>query len=35
MAETIATLAIGGLVVLVAIAVAHLTIYLFGNSGTH
>lgn len=35
MAEIIATLAIGGVVVAVAIAMAYLAIYLFGNNGTH
>ncbi|WHZ28245.1 MAG: hypothetical protein OJF51_003043 [Nitrospira sp.] len=35
MAEIIATLAIGGIVVVVAIAAAYLTIYLFGDNGTH
>ena len=35
MAETIAMLAVGGLVVAMAIGVAYLTIYLFGNNGTH
>jgi hypothetical protein len=35
MVEAIATLAMGGFVVAVAIGVAYLTIYLFGNNGTH
>ncbi len=32
MAEIIATLAIGGIVVVAAFAAAYLTIYLFGNN---
>jgi hypothetical protein len=35
MAETIATLAVGGIIVAVSIGVACLVIYLFGNNGTH
>lgn len=35
MAETIAILAIGGVVVAVSIGVAYLVIYLFGNNGKH
>lgn len=35
MAEIIATLAMGGGVVTIAIAMAYLVIYLFGNTGTH
>ncbi len=35
MAETIAILAIGGIVVTVSVAGAYLVTYLFGNDGTH
>jgi hypothetical protein len=35
MAEIIATLAVGGVVVAMAIGLAYLAIYLFGNNGTH
>lgn len=35
MAEIIATLAVGGVIVAVSIGVAYLVIYLFGNDGTH
>jgi len=35
MAELIATLMMGGVVLAMAIAMAYLAIYLFGNSGTH
>lgn len=34
MAETIAILAVGGLIVAVSIGVAYMVIYLFGNNGT-
>jgi|APDOM4702015248_1054824.scaffolds.fasta_scaffold211733_2 hypothetical protein len=35
MAEAIAILAIGGVVVAVSVGVAYLVIYLFGNDGTY
>jgi len=35
MAEIIATLAMGGIIVAMASAIACLAIYLFGNNGTH
>jgi hypothetical protein len=35
MAEAIAMLVVGGLVVTVSVGVAYLVIYLFGNNGTH
>ncbi len=35
MAEIIVTLAVGGVVVAIAVGVAYLVIYLFGNNGTH
>jgi len=34
MGEIIVTLVMGGIVVIVAIGVAYLAIYLFGNNGT-
>lgn len=35
MAEIIATLAVGGIIVGVSIGVAYLVIYLFGDNGPH